>query len=277
MKLLPNEWGVADRTVKVQKYEFNQNLHLPELEDEKLSDSVDENVKDTDEIAAINETVNQEEQILLAARKEADEIIAKANQLVEEIRNGALKEKQEIMETAQKEGYGVGFAEGEKAGELHAREKHEDILREARTEFLQELKATIEEISNQREHFAKKYFNELCDLAMTIGEKVIKVSLKSSGKVIERMIIAATEKISNKQWANVHISGFDEQLLVNSDIDLLESIQHISSNLKLNIMENEEPGTCIVEFPDQIIDASIGTQLENIREILEENRLDEDI
>ncbi len=278
MKLLPNEWGVASRAVKVEKYEFNPNLHLLEPEEDKPKEVIDmEEDPEQIEKKAVEEKIKKEEEIIRAAKKEAEMIIAGANKLVEEIRKGALKEKEETLQGAQKQGYEAGFAEGHKAGQIQAKEEHEEIFKEERAKILEEIKLNIEEISNLREHFVRKYFNELCDLAMAIGEKVIKVSLKSSGKVIERMIVAATEKISNKQWANVHISGFDEQLLVEGDINLLESIQHISSNLKLNIMENEEPGTCIVELPDQIIDASVGAQLENIREIMEENRLDEDI
>jgi flagellar assembly protein FliH len=33
-------------------------------------------------------------------------------------------------------------------------------------------------------------------------------------------------------------------------------------------MEDSAPGTCIIELPDQIIDASASTQIENIRGIM---------
>ena len=41
--------------------------------------------------------------------------------------------------------------------------------------------------------------------------------------------------------------------------------------MKIVVME-EEPGTCIIELPSEIIDLSTGTQLENIRGILENAR-----
>lgn len=38
-------------------------------------------------------------------------------------------------------------------------------------------------------------------------------------------------------------------------------------------MENEAPGTCILEFPDKVIDASTNTQIENIKEIISSSRI----
>ena len=34
-----------------------------------------------------------------------------------------------------------------------------------------------------------------------------------------------------------------------------------------------EEGTCIIELPDEIIDASVGTQMENIKDILNNVRV----
>ena len=33
-------------------------------------------------------------------------------------------------------------------------------------------------------------------------------------------------------------------------------------------MADDESGTCIIEMPDEIIDASVSTQLDNIKDIL---------
>ena len=37
-------------------------------------------------------------------------------------------------------------------------------------------------------------------------------------------------------------------------------------------MADDEPGTCIVEMPDEIIDASAATQMGNIRSLLMDTR-----
>ena len=38
-------------------------------------------------------------------------------------------------------------------------------------------------------------------------------------------------------------------------------------------MDHEEAGTCIIELPDEIIDASVGTQIENIKDIINNARV----
>ena len=41
-------------------------------------------------------------------------------------------------------------------------------------------------------------------------------------------------------------------------------------------MADDESGTCIVELPDAILDASVSTQLANIREVLDSVGTDDD-
>ena len=52
------------------------------------------------------------------------------------------------------------------------------------------------------------------------------------------------------------------------DTEFLEALSGLSDNIKIITMDNGEDGTCIIELPDEIIDASVGTQLENIKDIL---------
>ena len=43
--------------------------------------------------------------------------------------------------------------------------------------------------------------------------------------------------------------------------------------MKIVMMEEAEEGTCIIEMPNEIIDASAATQLENVKDILNNARL----
>jgi len=44
----------------------------------------------------------------------------------------------------------------------------------------------------------------------------------------------------------------------------------LSGQVRIIPMAEDEPGTCIIEMPDEIIDASASTQLDNLRTLLEE-------
>lgn len=52
------------------------------------------------------------------------------------------------------------------------------------------------------------------------------------------------------------------------DAEFMDALAHLSDSIKIIAMDNGEEGTCIIELPDEIIDASVGTQLENIKDIL---------
>ena len=50
--------------------------------------------------------------------------------------------------------------------------------------------------------------------------------------------------------------------------ELTASLAGLSDHIKLIPMADDESGTCIIEMPDEIIDASASTQLNNIRDVL---------
>ena len=56
-----------------------------------------------------------------------------------------------------------------------------------------------------------------------------------------------------------------------SDPSLTAALSCLSDHIKIVPMRDAETGTCIVEMPDEIIDASASTQLENIRSVIHEN------
>ncbi len=108
---------------------------------------------------------------------------------------------------------------------------------------------------------------------MAIGEKVIHISLKSSGEVIKQMIVAATEKLKKTAWVKIYIDKYDYDMMMAADADVLEELSHLSDNIKFIVMDKEEDGSCIIEMPEEIVDISVNTQIENIRDILENIRI----
>ena len=115
--------------------------------------------------------------------------------------------------------------------------------------------------------------DDLKRISLTVAEKVIQTSLQSSGDVVKRMILAATDKITKKQWAKIYITKCDVAVSMDVDTEFLDKLSKLSENIKIVTMDNGEEGTCIIELPDEIIDASVGTQLENIKDILNNVRV----
>lgn len=199
----------------------------------------------------------QAELILKQAREEAEELIANA-------RAAAKAEQEEIRMGARDEGYREGYAQGiSKAMEDAQRD------REAVAERLEkEVQAFLEKADMAREEFVRQSQDELLDLCIAVAEKVVRVSLKSSSEVIVRMIQTATERMKRQEWVHIYISGCDTKGAAQISPALTTALGALSQHVKIIPMGDDEGGTCIVETPEEIIDASVSTQMTNIRDLL---------
>ena len=239
--------------------------------EEFRSSSTEQKAEETEEketeIEEIDDNGNVSE--LEAAFKEsmrmAEEIVEKANVKAEEI-------KKDAYDNAWKSGYEVGKAEGQKQGETYAYRDAMDNYNEEFSEKLKNLEKTIEEyvkdMEIEKEKILEKYIDNLRDISLAIGEKIVRTSLKSSEDVVKRMILAATEKLKKTAWAKIYIAGIKDGSEIKGDVEFLHSLSKLSDNIKIVVLDDEEPGTCLIELPDEIIDISFKSQLENIREIL---------
>ena len=113
-----------------------------------------------------------------------------------------------------------------------------------------------------------EHVEELRDLAIAIAEKVVCVSLKSSSEVICRMIQTAIDKRKRREWAHIYIAECDAKHLSKVPASLMNALSALSDRVRIIPMADDEAGTCIIETPDEIVDASAATQMNNIRTLL---------
>ncbi|MBD5162047.1 MAG: F0F1 ATP synthase subunit delta [Oscillibacter sp.] len=199
----------------------------------------------------------QAELILRQAREEAEQLLANA-------RAAAKAEQEEIRMGARDEGYREGYAQG-------TAKAMDDALRDreataARLE--KEVQNFLEKADMAREEVLLQARDELLDLCIAVAEKVVRVSLKSSSEVIVRMIQTATERLKRQEWVHIYISGCDTKGLAQISPALTTALGALSQHVKIIPMGDDEGGTCIVETPEEIIDASVSTQMTNIRDLL---------
>ena len=199
----------------------------------------------------------QAELILKQAREEAE-------QFVEQARAEVLQELDGIRAGARDEGYREGYAQGTaKAMEdaIRDREAAAERMEKDVAEFLEKASLAREEMLGQTRE-------EMLDLCIAIAEKVVLVSLRSSSEVIVRMIQTATERMKRQEWVHIYIPGCDARGVAQISPALTTTLGGLSQHIKVIPMGDEEDGTCIVETPEEIIDASVSTQMSNIRDIL---------
>ena len=211
------------------------------------------------------------EQALSLAQTQADELIrnaqAKAEHIIEQAKQAAEAEVARIHQQASEEGYNQGYVEGQRKGE----EEASAAMRKAAQDSVEAVQRFLTQANNMRDEKIDKLSGELLDVAVAVAEKVIHVSLKSSEEIIKRMIVAATEKLKRREWVQIYVADCDVKGVAQSDPSLSAALSSLSDHIKIVPMRDAETGTCIVEMPDEIIDASASTQLENIRPVIHEN------
>lgn len=199
----------------------------------------------------------QAEAILEDARQQAAQLLQQAKDEAEE----ALEE---LRAQAQQDGYQHGYAEGMS----HAMTEGQQQRAEQSIVLGAEVQHFLEKAALVQDELLSQHQNELRDLAIAVAEKVIKVSLKSSGDIVSRLIQNATEKMKKKEWVHIYIAGCDAKSIAQTAPQLTEALSFLSDHVKIVPISDDESGTCIIETPDEIIDASTSTQLSNIRDLL---------
>lgn len=248
---------------------------LSELSEEYFQEIGESNPTETQE-----ETVEEEEELpdpaealLEEAREEAARILEEAKQQAADILEAARAQARSAKDQGRRSGYQAGYQDGQTEGRQTAEEEVWKEFQEKLIEFQKDIRQALHSVEKAKEDCVHTYLEELKDCAIAIGEKVIHISLKSSGEVIKQMIISATEKLKKTAWVKIYIDKYDYDMMLTADADILEELSHLSDNIKFIVMDKEEDGSCIIEMPEEIIDISVNTQIENIRDILENIRI----
>ena len=199
----------------------------------------------------------QAEQILADARREADKILLQA-------RDEAGEKAKEVFAKARGEGYQEGYV----AGMAQAAQESRQAREEQAARLEEEVHRFMEHAGEALDRQMDRSVDDLRDLAMAVAEKVICVSLRSSADVIARMIQTAIDKRKKKEWVHIYIAECDAKRLTQLPSSLIGALSALSDRVRIIPMADDESGTCIIEMPDEIVDASVSTQLSNLRTIL---------
>lgn len=249
MKSLPRIVKEPEKKQDVKPYDFFAGFKIIEEPKEEEEDTEEEEEEE------LSPSV---EEILEDARSQARQIISDARSQAEFLRD---------------QGYREGQEKGREDGFQEAYNEQRRLLDAEIRELKDNISEVIQSVSVEKEKLLEQYVDDLKKISLTVAEKVIQTSLQSSGDIVKRMILAATDKITKKQWAKIYITKCDTGVSMDVDTEFLDKLSRLSENIKIVTMDNGEEGTCIIELPDEIIDASVGTQLENIKDILNNVRV----
>lgn len=226
----------------------------PESEQESGSEPEDE---PEEELTPVDQTAQEIEAMLKEAERQAAEILENA-------REAARLEAEEIRRTAQEEGREEGYLAGVAQAMEEGRQQQEQVA----ARMQDEVEKFLEQAGIALDRQLDENLNELRDLAIAIAEKVVCISLRSSTEIIGRMVQAALDKRKHREWIHIYISESDAKRMSQIPASLTAAVSGISDRVRIIPMADDDSGTCVIEMPDEIIDASASTQLGNIRGLL---------
>ncbi len=210
------------------------------------------------------------------AQAQAEAILENARWEAQKERDAAWADFQQQLEQARQDAWRQGYDQGYHEGMAQAMRDGKAQLEQRAADQMKAVEAFLEGAAAVRDRILDDSREQLKDLALAIAEKVIRVSLRGSTDILRRMVESATEKKKRCEWAHIYVADCDVRGSAGTIPELAAALRGISDRVRVIPMADDESGTCIIEMPDEILDASVSTQLGNIRETLMNASLDEE-
>lgn len=200
-----------------------------------------------------------------AARKRLERLTREAKEQAEamsqKILQSAKSESNRIMEQAQAD---VG-----RIREDAYRKGREEGLTEKRVEIegkLRELDQLMELLSQEQEAFLRQYQEGLTALSLEIAQKVLDDAVMADDTLMRPLVKKAVASVKNAEWISVEVSsklpglveGLKKELAGRSDL------------IRVDVQGSDlPPGGCRVHTPEGMVDASVSTQLGNLKSLFD--------
>jgi flagellar assembly protein FliH len=198
----------------------------------------------------------EREKVLSQAWAQGRVAVNAARLMAEEIRSEAELLAKAELEKARRAGYEAGFASGmEEAG------------RQQR-QALDELLGLIASIERHREGLLRLHEEELRTLALAIAKKVIDEKLTMDDAAFMRLFQKAVQNFSGQQWLKLTVSDY-EAPFATAHAQMLLSMADGAQRIEIITLEGVPKGTCVVETPEGIVDASVDVQMDCLRKAME--------
>ena len=206
----------------------------------------------------------EEEKRLEEQRKQLDELAekiradayAEAEGKVREIISAAQNEATVIRETAKRE----GFEEGKKNG-LETAQKYIGAAAEL-----------ISQVNAQKEAYFISHKDELLETSCYMAEKLIAAQLSVDKGVIMNIVAQAAKNFRNSGYLKISLAEGTISAELAADKDFIRSVAGNIPEVEIEFLPGADEGTVVLDNGSEIIDASVPTQLDFLKEIMENSK-----
>ncbi len=194
---------------------------------------------------------------LNAIQKQKEQLILDTENQIEQAKKDWLEERNLLVEQAKEEGFQAGFEQGK----LESEQQFKHLIDQANSIIIaskKDYQVTVE-----------KSEETILSLAVQVAEKIMKQVLENEPESFLAIVKEAITSIKDQRELSIYLHP-DNYEYVLTQKNELERVIDTKSELSLYINESLEVGSCVIEYPFGKIDASIDTQLHQIKQVLHE-------
>ncbi|MBQ8825745.1 MAG: hypothetical protein IJ007_01480 [Oscillospiraceae bacterium] len=212
-------------------------------------------------LAAKRSELEQERaRVIEAARGAAKAMTDEAKAATAAVLERANKECSILKEKAKAEGFKEGFDEGKRQS-LEKCSKYVDATAQL-----------LSDINAHKNGYYLENEKELRDTLFVMVEKIVKAELKTAPEMVERIIADAAKGFRNSDYIKISVADGEITRKLKTDEKLIKEIIPYIADIEIEILPDAEQGTVILDNNEEIVDASVPTQLEFLKEIMRNTR-----
>ena len=130
---------------------------------------------------------------------------------------------------------------------------------------LQQVSSLLDDLQLRQRQFIQKYSDGLSMLAVDIAEKVLNMRIVRDDSEMIELVHQAVSSVKNADWISVEVSDKMQGLIERLET---EFAQQAAGGPRVDVKAVDAPvGTCVLHTPEEVIDASVPVQIENVREL----------
>lgn len=201
------------------------------------------------------ETARREAALLLEqARSEADGILLRAKRQADGMTEEAKSRAAAIREDAKRSGY----SEGRKTAEAEAAQR--------RSEEAGQYAQLVHKLQEDYAGLVDGMREEIIALVINIVKKVIDFKINHSDEIFLGIVNNALEQLKQSKTVIIHVRSEDYQRYFGSDAE--NGLHLDKANVSVTEEEGYAPGDLMVESEGEMLDFSIGRQIERVEKAL---------
>lgn len=192
------------------------------------------------------------EDIQTQKSKIVSEAMLKARNIVDDANKQAVIIKEEARKS--------GFLKGEAEGKAEVKKQMQENL--DKTALL------LKEFTDAKEQLYISHENEILDLTYDITKKITLNELKTDKEIIFDIVRQSLKAFRNSDFVKISLAKCDVEASVVTDEDFVKSISGNIPDVEIELLPDAKSGTVLIDNDKEIIDASVPTQLDLLKEIM---------